>query len=340
MATGYAFPRKPTPGGPLRTKWGDSVSRSVRQSAPIQVPGMLISRGVYGTRYMPETTFYRATTVTSGTLRPFDMRWYSYDGDNDPDKGEWQIYIPLGCLTLTQGYVTSLYELKNKMAKDADGNEIPAWYHIDEPKNSKSATVVETEDRTATSIPVFLNLKPWPYALVSGDDDAIDEFKECMKKVAVGSMNTIRYKGEEKDLPPVRYAARTITGENIAETRDISSIFSIRYELDKDPNSPKLWLVNQDLALGRLQKHLEDTDVTEWPDVWIKIIHDSENFSVEVDRELEGNDAVSDDNQTVFRIYTLKNNVIVADERDSMPYLDFYVNTVPTESGYAPNPIP
>ena len=331
----YSTPRMPRAGERVRSSWGDSVSRAVREVTPVQVPGMLLSRGVYGTKYtlMNEPQSYEESYPTT-TLLPFDVRWYSYADENDPDKGEWQIYLPLGCATLTQDGVTWRYRTgsSNKSARDKDGNVIPAWYHIDVPESSKNAVVQELNDRVAKSYPIFLNMKPWPHMLVSGDDNAIEEYGRVEWQVAVGSINIVEY--SDGETPTERYATRTITETNIANEWDVSKPFSVKYEVTpqgKHSFDVKAWLVNQSVFLGRLEKiDAEDIDITGRDNVWVKITHDTDEFEMSVEFDLEGSAARSDDDKTVYRIYTLEDDVVVTDDRDEVPDMGFYTSAPET----------
>ena len=329
------LPKPPVPGGPMNVQWGRTVAAGMRRNRVIAGSGLRMKQTPEGV-VLDVTSAVRRVVQEQKQVLPFDMRWYSYADENDPDKGEWQIYLPLGCATLTQDGVTWRYRTgsQNKSARDADGNVIPAWYHLDVPQSSSNAVVTEENDRIAKSYTIFLNMKPWPHMLVSGDDNAIEEYGRVEWQVAVGSINIVEY--SDGETPTTRYATRTITQTNIANEWDVSKPFSVKYETTQTGEHSfdlKVWLVNQSVFLGRLEKiDAEDIDITGRDNVWVKIAHDTDEFEMSVEFDLEGTAARSDDDKTVYRIYTLEDNVVVTDDRDEVPDMGFYTSAPETPS--------
>lgn len=327
---GYEVPRMPRGGERLKVSWGDSLVRAMTQLRPVQVPDMLISRGMYGTRYAPLASSSRAYPSNFGSLLPFTVRWLVHD--RDEDTGEWQIYIPLGCLTLTQGDMTYFYLPTNDAAKDAEGNDIADWYRIPDPEDTAYANVVSTKKRVVTTWSVFLALKPWPRVHVSTDPT---DFAPVAWRIPVAEMCVTEY---ADDTPTKRTSVRLIEETQIEKVWDITKPFSIRYDIaaediKKKSATPTAMLTNQMRFVGRLQTTLvDDTDVTGWPDVWVKIVHDGETFEMSVEHALSGADAQSDDDQTVYRIYALDNDVVELDLRDAVPAMDFYTSPATAEA--------
>ena len=328
MATQYQLPRKPRAGDPMRAGWADSVVRSMGALRPVQVPGMLISRGTYGTRYTPlGSSAVRQFSLSE--LLPFTVRWYDYGNDDggNPRGGEWQIYLPLGCLTVAQDGETYFYIPTNDRAKDAEGHNISDWYKIPDPEDTAYANVVQEEDRVATSWTVYLNMKPWPRVHVSTD---LTDFNPVQWRVAVAEMRIVQYNGS--DRKDDKYAVRLISERQIAEAWDASSPFAIRYDISegdfKNKNAtPKAMLVRQTRFIGRLQETVyPETDISSWKNVWVRILHDGETFEMSVEQDLEGDEARSDDDKTVYRIYDLDEMVVKEDLRSSVPEMDFYTS--------------
>lgn len=331
MATrGYDVPRMPRAGERLKAGWGDSLVRAITQLRPVQVPDMLISRGMYGTRYAPLALPTRAYPTNFGSLLPFTVRWLVHD--RDEDTGEWQIYIPLGCLTLTQGEMTYFYLPTNDAAKDAEGNDIADWYKIPAPQDTAYANVVSTDDRVVTTWGVSLALKPWPRVHVSTDPT---DFDPVAWRIPVAEMRVTEY---ADDTPPQRSGVRLADETQIDKVWDISKPFSIRYDIAaadirRKNATPTAKLTNQTRFVGRLQTTLvDDTDVTGWPDVWVKIVHDGETFEMSVEHAMSGADAQSDDDQTVYRIYALDDDVVELDLRNAVPAMDFYTSPATAEA--------
>ena len=323
MATDYSVPRTPKAGERLTARWGMALNRAISDLRPVQVPGMLISRGTYGTKYTPlgSSTAYN---FPKSSLLPFDVRWMTWDSESDT--GEWQIYLPLGCLTVTQGGMTYFYIPLNDRAKDAEGKPVPDWYKIPDPTDTAYANVITEGSRVTTSWTVYLDMKPWPRLRVSTDPTAFDP---VYWREAVAEMRVTEY-GD--DTPTQRAAVRLTNERQMAKTWDISAPFSVRYDIAtsdiKNKNAvPTVKLVNQTRFIGRLQVTLtEDTDITNWNDVWIKVLHDGETFETSVEHDLSGAAAASDDDKTVYRIYSLDERVVTQDLRGSVPEMDFYTS--------------
>lgn len=322
----------------MRAGWADSVSRAIESIKPVQVPGMLVSRGFHGTKYTPMAAAEDIPDVpTAATVQPFDVRWYRYESDDDDnggggsnDKGQWQIYLPLGCLTVKQGNVTYFYVPTNNRAKDEDNKEIAEWYEIPEPENTAYANVVTTKDRVVTTYAVYLNMKPWPRVKISTDPT---DGEPVQWQEAVATIKIVQYT-DESDTPPERSATRLADETSIAKEWDISGEFAIKYEIAnrslQDKNAkPTVKLINQSRFIGRLEKTItQDTTIQdEWESVWIKIKHDSEEFEMTIEHDLSGSETVSDDDKTVYKIYDIEEKIVKVDYRDSVPEMDFYISS-------------
>jgi hypothetical protein len=295
---------------------------------------VLVSRGLYGTRLRLAEEASSAASAARGTLRPFDIRW----ADRGNGRGEWQIYLPLGCLTVEQDGTAYSYIPVNSAAKDADGEEIPDWYSLAEPGDARYAKIVETagyEDKAWTAT---ILLKPWPRAKVgfATEDSA---FGRTQWAVAVGEIHVREFRDGGATR---RFAVRTADKDAYAFAWDVSAPFSIRYDYAAadflDPAAkPRAALCNQMLFLGRLQTEATVAkDVSSWEDVWLTVTHDSTQFSSDTTHGLSGDAAVSDDDRTVFRLYILEDMVPKADYRAHVPDFDFYTNApeaTPSDGG-------
>jgi hypothetical protein len=340
MALNYILPRKPRAGDPIRAGWADSVVKAASELRPIQVPGMLISRGTYGTAYTPEAE-WRQTAAEEQTipeLRPFDCRWMSFDTDDGEktNNGEWQIYLPAGCVTVQQGTLIEPYIPTNEKARDADGNTLAGWYKIDDPDDTALANITDANDYYAETYSVYIEMKPWPRMKASVDPKA---FNPTQWSHAVATISKIKYSDEEVED---HATGRLADFDSIAESWPIDGPFAVKYTMPQEggrnPDAePEVSLINQERFAGRMQVSVEkDTDVKEWKSVWIKIAHDSEKFSMSVEKDLGGDEAKTDDDQTVYKIYTLDQNVVTSDLRGSVPAMDFYVSPAKPEGDDSP----
>jgi hypothetical protein len=74
----------------------------------------------------------------------------------------------------------------------------------------------------------------------------------------------------------------------------------------------------------------EDTDVTDWEEVWVRIQHDDEGVNLEVLPNNE-KDEKSDADKTIALIYKLEDGVVVEDCRENISN-DFGFYTLLDES--------
>ena len=339
MAMHYAMPRMPRAGVGIKADWGDALVRALGAQRPVQVPGMLISKGTYGTAYTPIVQDATAAAGT-GTLVPFAVRWYAPDLD-DPDKGEWQIYLPGGCATVEQGGVVYPYVPVNQKAEPAKSND-PAsaaavfrWYKIETPKD-EDAEISTQGGFVAKSWTVYVHFKPWPRmkASVKAQDK---DFKTDKWTLAVADMREMARSGKDGEIKR-RYAVQ-MHGTSVAYKWDVSAPWSVRYEMESDePDANvKVSLVNQSKVLGRLfAQKAKPTDIKDWSSAWVVVKHGSTEFEVDVKDYSDGDEAdggkdggdntKSNDDRTVFQIYEIKDDVPVADYRAAIPDMDFYTN--------------
>ena len=327
----YRTPREPRAGGLITAEYGRNLIRAIRSAMPGPSPGMLIRHGFDGSSVMATEQWRSVVATSSATIEPFTVRWFSWDDGSQPDKGQWQIYLPLGCATLTQGYDIRMFLPVNENAKDADGNDISDWYAIEQPDDAYSYTIVEG-DRVVQCWAVYLEMKPWPRLKVSTNPS---DFAPMAWVKAVAELRVVDYgEGETK----TRSAVRTADGIRVEKTWDISLPFSVMYVMpegsETDRNAkPNVMLTMQDRFIGRLQETVyPDTNITGWNNVWVKIVHDGETFELSVEDDLTGAEARSDDNQTVYKIYDLSEDIVTADLRASVPVMDFYT-TVASVNG-------
>lgn len=333
----YNTPRMPAMGQRISASWGRSLIDAVRAGLPVAAPGMLLKRGMYGTSVIPmqEARSGGLTFSTAATaLRPFTVRWYSHDTDGtQPDKGEWQIYLPVGCLVVEYGNGQTAQRIycalpANSQAKDKDNNDIDRWYAIPTPTDA-NAIVKVSGDRAVKQWTVYALIKPWARFGVSTNPEG---YNKVQWKVAVANITIAEWSEEDKDGGTVLRAERSVealwSGAMVKEW-DISKAFAIEYLLndEKSPSSSHTaQVINQTKMLGRLQvNNVQPVNVTNATEVWIKINHSGTDFTLEVATS-SGNEK-SDDDKTIYKIYDLgTGGVVKGDYRDTIPTLPFYTN--------------
>lgn len=340
-------PNTPIVGEGLSANFARDIIRELRASRIIAGKNITVDYTPNGTRIngTPGGVAAVSAPAVAKALVPFTVRWMSYDTDAEhpnPSAGQWQIYLPMGCASITQkssqGSVESPYIPKNNKAQDADGNLIAGWYAIPTPTNGTDDDATQMDGKVARSWSVGLYMKPWARMVVSAMPSEINETFKWV--VPVATIGTVTYsQGSDGTTPPMQHTVDNFFANGgtttIEKEWDASGDFGIKYEFasgsEKTPNAtPKAYLVNQRCFLGRLDKILaEDKDISSWNtnvSVWVKIQHDSTTFAMSVEKDLSGSNTESDDDKTVHRIYTLKGLIVTADERSDFPSMSFYTS--------------
>lgn len=99
----YPMPRTPRVGNRMTADWGGSLMRSVGSLRPVGVPGMMISRGYYGTRLTPVGgSSVRQTAVA--VVEPWTVKWFE-ETDIPGSEGQkaaagWCVYLPADSVSL------------------------------------------------------------------------------------------------------------------------------------------------------------------------------------------------------------------------------------------------
>ena len=303
----------------IRADWARSVERAIMEQRPRPNLGQTMSRNSYGV--MMGEAGAAAKTVEYASSFPFKVRWQYTNKKRTA--GEWQIFLPLGCVSVVQGNVTNACIPVNAIGKDDNGQELYKWYRIEEPKDA-DGTVGTFNGYLAKQWTVYVIIKPWPRmkACTSPEDSS---FKAGMWSVPVATINVI-----ETDKDVLHGVNQIVSEGGIVREWKTDGAFAIEYEMEsaKEPGSNVVArIINQRKALGRLyRKNADPVVVTGWDNVWVKITHEDTEFDMSVEKDLSGKDAVSDDDKTVFQIYRMKDNIPVEDSRGSIPDFDFYTN--------------
>lgn len=318
----YPMQRKPMVGGSISAGWGDGVISSIAAQRPVVTPGVRISKGPYGTRFNIDDIPTATQTVGQPqALKPFAVQWIP--GANEGE-GDWAIYLPLGCATVEQDGLRRSYLPINEKANDAEGKEVFQWYKIAAPQNA-DATAGYYNDYPAKQWTVYVHMKPWPRMKVSTIAEDTD-YGQVKWVVAAANIYEVDL-GEGK----VERGATQLHFDAVEKEWDASGDFAIRYTLNDytQPNSAvKVELVNQSRMIGRVQFPMQEANIRPvnikgWMEVYLFYSHPAESVTLEVKGNNSAGDQ-SDDNHTIFKIYRLKDDVVIEDLRSTIPAMDFY----------------
>lgn len=255
------------------------------------------------------------------SLKPFKLRWMPQD-DDDQSKGEWQIYLPMGCATLNE---KDVYFPKNDIGKDADDEVTFQWYKIEEPQDS-DATITSVGTKVFKEWTVYVHFKDFPMMYASTKEQDSD-FQNCPDRIAVGTLMQREWtpEGEEK-----QYQHKTQQSRFNAYNREFPNdgSFQIIFKCDgdrKEEDSYKILLTNQFINFGlRAQAWIEDeTDITNMDDVVLDIDHSTEDISISITDTWEENTI----DHTYVRLLKLEDKSIKTDNRSyARKEWPFYAN--------------
>ena len=309
----FTLPRIPAPGSSISANWGREVVNYLRRLTPIAGKGMKFEMTPNGTVYNSTPGVGAVSALTEASLKPFDIRWFSY-GDND---GEWQIYIPLGNVSLDMRAGLGTYPCMcvNDAASDGDGNEIFGWYRIEEPTQSDG--LVQTINGIVhQSFPVYVLLKPWPRFMVSTNKDA---FGTVFKSHVVGTMNIAEYSNGGSQVTSrvgVRAGVEGIHDSDASSDSRFDIVYDIGDLYGNTDATAKV--VNMIFSGGRTMISSQDeVDVTDWDEVWLKVSHNVEHAK-DITLTIEPSGEFSDDTCTYVLLYRMKDGVVTEDHRASV----------------------
>lgn len=252
-------------------------------------------------------------------LRPWKLRWLS-KGENDTD-GEWQVYLPIGCATINK---TDIYYPANDVGETKDGAVTYQWYTIEDPQ-AADADVTTKKGYTYTTWTVYALLMDYPLMKVTTKKDD-SEFK-TKTAIPIGSLLQKQWDDEDTGKRHTSHTTSQTLYENYNREFDNSGAFRIYYKCEGDKKSSSsysIMLTNQFIKVGRNQIWIEDdTDITDYEDVVLKIDHSKEEMTIEVVDTLEKNSL----DYTNIRILRLDEKTVVDDLREQVRReFDFYTN--------------
>lgn len=327
MATMSVVPPCPTPGSVVSSSWLQRVVDAIRRYHPVAGRGVMLTETPNGTIINCSATGTAYATAAAST-RPFAVRWCSWgDGSGGAESGEWQIYLPFGCVSVDG--VTAIPT--NAAARDADGKEIANWYRIEDPADS-DARVQTVDGSLDKAWAVAVEVRPWPRFEATTAVPFIGEKdgRGWLKRLAVASIGVHEEAGDDGGAAArrtVRDVQALVTSAQ-SFSRDTDSRFALVYRAEGNPYDANAvftpTVVNQTVTFGRVDCRVEeDTAVGGGAErVVLHIAHADENISIDVGTE-EGED---DDDNTYVTLYDLEGGVAVADYRDALSSLTFYTN--------------
>ena len=342
----WNIPAMATPGGAVTAEWGRRVVTAVRALRVKGGPNALVSKNGDGATIEPVGRGVKKFEYNA--VRPFSVRWFQTG--EDEEEGEWQIYLPSGCVMLDilatgeggtseDGPESKPYIAKNDDPTEPDDGFAPlyGWYKIADPEDADAA--VETRDGYAAKVwTVRLAVFPWPR--LEATTERSESYGPVWKSVPVASIAVVEVAASQMhDAYKMRRVTRLIAEDSLEfewdETQPFSIHFTLSSETAKNATVASAKVVNQVVAVGRLMltpagnAATAGTGVKTCGEGWARVNHAQPEFSLEVVDTLTGDDAKSDDDKTVWRIYTMSGDVAglpVADSRSTMPVMDFYTN--------------
>lgn len=239
-------------------------------------------------------------------LRPFALRWMPKSVE-DEKIGEWQVYLPKGCMQLNNFVCWP----KNEMGTDKDGVPTFQWYKITDP-NDSDADVKISNGYAFKEWTIYAHVKEFPLFYISSKEE--DQDFKTSTNIAIGTCMTSEWTDKEGKAHAT-HSTTQIVDKNIDRQTENSGSFRITYKVQGDKKSEdsySLLLTNQYITIGRNQIWIEtDTDITSMTDVVLKIDHSTEDVAISIVNKLEKNTL----DFTYIRILKLEDKSIVNDLR-------------------------
>lgn len=240
------------PGDPITAQAFNQLANSIPNIKQLS-PNMGFIAGSDGTLVMNQwNNLMAAPQGGDGGLRPFKVRWMSHSKEVETS-GEWQIYLPTGCVTINNEPVVPT----NAQATDIDHNKIKDWYKIDNPSNA-DADVGTYGKYEILEWPVYVHVKSFPlmYASTKKDDNA---FPGTLNDLYVA--NIIKKEWEDKDGETSKKHTQHLATQVLFEEQHLefekTGSFRLEWKCEGDDkrkiDSYKLYIVNQYVEFGRVQ---------------------------------------------------------------------------------------
>lgn len=305
------------PGDPITAQAFNTLANSVPNIKQL-APNMGFIAGPDGTLVLNQWNNLMAAPQGDGSRKPFALRWMSHSTTSEKT-GEWQIFLPFGCATMDSEPVYPT----NDVGTDIDGNATYQWYSIPEPQQA-DATVTQIGDYFYREWIVYVHFKSFPIMKATTAKKDSD-FGEAYKDIAVGSLLEMQWNDSEGTQHYSHKTRQTVfTAQNI--DFDPNGTFRLIWKCNgdkKNPESYRLYLTNQFITFGRHQTWIEDdTEITEFTDVYVKIDHSKEDISLSVEKESKGDTK----DETYIKILKLDTGSVINDFRDEvrkeMPFVN------------------
>ena len=299
MATSGVLPPNLSAGNSLSAMWFQKLLTAVRRYRPIAGRNITVSETPNGCviNGTPGGSAFGGGSQT--TLKPFALRWMDH-GKGEGDKsdggngvaegeaagGEWQIYLPMGCVSVNGDAATPA----NETGHDGNDELTYQWHTIQEPVDS-DASIEAAGGYVYKSWDVRVMVKPYP--LFKATTKSADEaFGAVNSSVSVGSIFVKSWTDKEgkshSDRSSVqsRFEPYDLEFDNEGSFRIIYSVTGDR----KDPASWKAKLTNQFITVGRDQVWIEDdTDITDMSLVVLKIDHSKMKMAISIQDRMDDN---------------------------------------------------
>lgn len=251
---------------------------------------------------------------TVDKLYPFKVKWCSHS-KTVQTSGEWQIYLPSGCVTINSQPVIPT----NARATDIDGNKIKDWYKIEEPQNS-DADIGTFGKYEVREWQVYVHIKSLPLMYVSTKKDDIS-FNGTINDLYVDNIMIKQWDDKSGETSQIitQHESQQLIKEAQHLKFDETGTFRLEWKLEGQDKysfeSYKLYLVNQCVNFGRVQVWgVEKTDITSFSDVFVKIDHSKKQANISV----VGESAENTLDYTFIKILKMDKGSVKEDYRETI----------------------
>ena len=316
----------PIAGEPMTVDWARNVGADARANRILQGVGYRVTHTPNGTILHIDGGKTVETSVSAG-IAPWTVRWHELEKDGEV-KGEWLVYAPPGSFGILQHKAIGDKNLVGMLLNadtDLYEGDVGKWFKIEPLKDDADAVTAPEGSLEGLRWTIKLFIYPW----ARGEVGSRIAYK-CAWEIPIA--NIYEYEYEENGENKVKREVVQLYTGAIAKDWNEHAPFAVCYELEDENEKDSDYTVtvkNQKVMLGRKQYIVEsETDIKDRSDVWLLINHAGKEYSAEVKTEDPGE---TNDDQTVVKLYTLEDNIVMSDFREDIEDMPFYTNA-PDES--------
>lgn len=298
-------------GSQITAKLLDNLIAEIKANRIIASSTVAVSRGVNGTT-LNVLTSGRGGRAGDDVTQPWDLAVHSL---SDSDPGQVEVYLPVGTMTTDADC-----EPLNVRCRDVNGHEDDEvnWFFV---RGLPSVSQPVTKRVEACVMPgrhMVVRVKP----------DEEDGFSEgCLVRYEIGEVSYV-VPNEGEGSPHWIVSDQFMRGAKTFQVQvNWQNWLDYTLEAENDGGKKVSAIKVRDVffTAGGIELRGDDKEVSaEDTSLWIRIRHDSADYTVSIGKNLDEAVAKSNDDWTYIRIYEMKDGYPTRDYRSALVNVPFY----------------